>query len=107
MDISHPQSPAVSRGEAELKDGGDDPTSSVRRIRPTCQASLRDQSVKNLSAMQETWVRFLGHEFDLWVRKIPWRRKWQSTPVILPGESNEQKSLDGYSPWGGKELDTI
>ena len=56
MDISHPQSPAVSRGEAEPKDRGDDPTWSVRRIRPTCWASLIDQSVKNMPAMQETWV---------------------------------------------------
>ena len=33
-------------------------------------------------------------------------RKWQSTPVFLPGESHEQKSLAGYSPCGRKELDT-
>ena len=45
------------------------------------------------------------HEFDPWVRKIPWRRKWQSTPVCLPGESHGQKSLAGYGPWGQKELD--
>ena len=36
--------------------------------------------------------------------KIPWRRKWQPTQVFLPGESHEQKSLVGYSPWGHKEL---
>ena len=39
-----------------------------------------------------------------WVRKIPWNRKWQPTPVFLLGESCEQRSLEGYSPWGGKEL---
>ena len=44
--------------------------------------------------------------FDLWVGKIPWRRKWQPTPVFLPGESHGQRSLAGYSPWGGKELNT-
>ena len=44
--------------------------------------------------------------FDPWVRKVPWRRKWQLTPVILPGKSHRQKSLVGYSPWGHKELDT-
>ena len=38
--------------------------------------------------------------FDPWVRKIPWRRKWQPTPVLLPGESHEGRSLVGYSPWG-------
>ena len=35
-----------------------------------------------------------------------WRRKWQPTPVCLPGESHGQRSLMGYSPLGGKELDT-
>ena len=38
--------------------------------------------------------------------KIPWRRKWQPTPVFLPGKSHEQSSLVGYSPRGCKELDT-
>ena len=37
---------------------------------------------------------------------IPWRRKWQSTPVFLPGEFNGQRSLAGYSPWGRKDWDT-
>ena len=37
-------------------------------------------------------------KFDLWVWKIPWRRKWQPLPVILPGESHGQRSLAGYSP---------
>ena len=46
------------------------------------------------------------HEFDPWVRKIPWRRKWQPTPVFLPGESHRQRSLAGYSPGGHKEADT-
>ena len=43
-------------------------------------------------------------EFNPWVGKIPWRRAWQPTPVVLPGESHEQRSLVGYSPWGCKEL---
>ena len=38
------------------------------------------------------------HGFDPWVRKIPWRRKWQLTPVFLPGKSHGQRSLAGYSP---------
>ena len=41
--------------------------------------------------------------FDPWVGKIPWRRAWQPTPVISAGESQAQKSLVGYSPWGCKE----
>ena len=59
------------------------------------KASLLACSVKNLPAMQETWVR-----------KIPWRRKWQPTPVFLPGESHGRRSLVGYSPRGRKESDT-
>ena len=37
---------------------------------------------------------------------IPWRRKWLPTPVFLPGEFHGQRSLEGYSPWGHKEMDT-
>ena len=39
---------------------------------------------------------------DPWIRKSLWRRKWQPTPVILPGEFHGQRSLAGYSPWGCK-----
>ena len=42
--------------------------------------------------------------FDLWVRKIPWRRKWQPTPVVFPGKSHHQRSLVGYSPWSHKRV---
>jgi len=45
--------------------------------------------------------------FDAWVGKISWRRKWQLTPVFLPGKSHGQGSLVGYIPRGHKELDTI
>ena len=45
------------------------------------------------------------HGFDPWVGTIPWMRKWQSTPVFLPGESHGQRSLVGYSPGGHKESD--
>ena len=40
------------------------------------------------------------HRFDPWVGKTPWRRVWPPTPGFLPGESNGQRSLAGYSPWG-------
>ena len=46
--------------------------------------------------MQETQVQFLG-------QVGPWRRKWQPTPVLLPGESHGQSSLVGYSPWCHKQ----
>ena len=42
--------------------------------------------------------------FNPWVRKIPWRRKWQPTLVLLPGTSHEQRSLVGYSPQGRKRV---
>ena len=42
--------------------------------------------------------------FDPWAGKIPWRRKWQPTPVFLPRESHGQKSLKGYSPRGHKRV---
>ena len=42
--------------------------------------------------------------FDPWARKIPWNRKWQPTPVFLPGKSHGQKSLVGYSPWHHKRV---
>ena len=43
--------------------------------------------------------------FDPWVGKIPWSRKWQPSPVFLPGKSHRQRNLAGYSPRGCKELD--
>ena len=46
------------------------------------------------------------HKFDQGqVRKIPWGRKWQPTPVFLPGKLHGQRSLVAYSPWCCKELD--
>ena len=58
------------------------------------------QAVKNLPAVQETGVLALGQE-------DPCRKKWQPTPVFLPGESHGQRSLADYSPWGHTESDTI
>ena len=43
--------------------------------------------------------------FDPWVRKIPWKKAWQPTPVFMPGESHGQWSLVGWSPKGHKGLD--
>ena len=45
-------------------------------------------------------------KFDPWVSKIPWRRKWQPTPISLPGQPHGQRSLVGCSSWGHKELKT-
>ena len=46
-----------------------------------------------------------GDPVSIWVRKIPWRRKWQPTPVFLPGKFHGQRSLAGYSSWNHRELD--
>ena len=44
------------------------------------------------------------YRFDLWVGKIPWRRKWQPTPVFLPGKPHQQRSLVDYSSRGCKRV---
>ena len=49
--------------------------------------------------------RLKRHRINPWVRKIPWRRKWEPAPVFLPEESHGERSLAGYSPWGREELD--
>ena len=87
------------------------------------------QIVKNPPAMQETWIplwppsafhglpwwlrqsriclQYRRPRFDPWVRKIPWRREWQPSPVFLPGEFHGQRHLSSCSPWSCKELDTV
>ena len=45
-----------------------------------------------------------NYGFDPWVGKIPWRRKWQPTPLFLPRKSHGLRSPVGYCPWGCKEL---
>ena len=60
---------------------------------------------------KESACQCRGHGFDPWIRKIPWRRKWQPTLVFLPGKSYGQisygqRSLVGYGSWGPKESDT-
>ena len=61
--------------------------------------SLLDQMVKCLPTVRES-------VFDPWVGKIPSRRKWQPTPVLLLGKSQGRRILVGYSAWGRKESDT-
>ena len=57
------------------------------------------QQVKNLPAMQDTRVQFLG-------REDPLEKEMQLTQVFLPGEFHGHMSLAGSSPWGPKESDT-
>ena len=47
---------------------------------------------------QRICLQFRRPGFSPWVREIPWRRKWQPTPVFLPGEFHGQRSLVGYGP---------
>ena len=68
-------------------------------IRLMNKSSLVAQTVKSLPAVWEIWVQSLDG-------KIPWRRKQQPTPVLLPGEFHGQRNLEGYSPQCCKELDT-
>ena len=83
---------------AEMHMKGMNSVSPAIYIFPHIEVSLEAQRVKHLPAMQKTWVQILG---------LPWRRKWQPTPVFLPGESHGQRSPVGYSPWDCKESDTI
>ncbi|XP_070322048.1 coiled-coil domain-containing protein 191 isoform X4 [Odocoileus virginianus] len=85
-------------------DGDSDAKDTVSSVPPVPEANghlkydrFDAQLVKNLPAMQETWVQFLGWE-------DPPERKWQPTPLFLPGESHGQRSLAGYSPWHCKNL---
>ena len=59
------------------------------------RASLVSQTVKNLPAMQETWVQSLGQE-------DPLEKGMATHSRFLPGESHAQRSLAGYSRWGRK-----
>ena len=45
--------------------------------------------------------------FNPWVRKIPWRREWQPTPIFLSGEFHDRGAWQAYSPGGHKELDMM
>ena len=62
---------------------------------PWTQESSRLQSMGSIRVVSLSLFPFMH-----------WRRKWQSTPVYLPGKSCGQRSLAGYSPWGRKESDT-
>ena len=56
-----------------------------------------------LSGKESAWqCRRPG--FNPWVGKIPWKKKWQSTPVLLPGKSHGHRTLAGYSPWGHERV---
>ena len=93
-------------GKCTMQEQGDFISSDVAHISRLCQKkqnvsmyTSQAQMVKNLPAMQETRVYSIGQE-DFPVRK------WQPTPVFLPGEFHGQRTLVGYSSWGHTESDT-
>ena len=67
-----------------------------------CLSGIWDGSVVKNPPANAGDGRSLG--LDPWVRKIPWRRKWQPTPVFLPGESHGERSLVGCSSWGYRRV---
>ena len=82
----------------------------------TAQGSARWKQIGRWLSGLPRWIsgkepacqcrRHKKHGFNPWARKIPWRRAWQPTPVLLLGEFHAQRSLVGYSPWDHKESDT-
>ena len=80
----------------------------INRLKPTTQSRVSAERETSEFSFSST-CRFpsqLSHRLHPWVGKIPWKRKWQSTPVFFPGKSHGQRSLAGYSLWGCIESDT-
>ena len=85
-------------------------------LRHVCQAGAKQEYRHHSKYLNTPWASQVAQwerqwryqwrrGLDPWVRKIPWRREWQPTPVFLPGEPHGQKNLVGYSPWSWKESD--
>ena len=94
-------------GRTACEDNGRD-----RSDKPTSRGRLRIASnslrkdVPGGSDGKASCLQSRRAGFDPWVGKILWRRKWQPTPVLLPGKSHGWRSVVGYSPWGRKQSDT-
>ena len=71
--------------------------------RSVCAQSCSVQDFPGGSDDKSICLEWGRPRFDPWVGKIPWRRKQQTTPVLLPGKSHGRRSLVAYSPWGCKE----
>ena len=115
MDMSFEQGPRVGDGQGSLvcccpwgcKEL--DTTEQLTELRLFCWLAGLTRDIQGGASGNESTCqcrRYKRHVFNPWVRKIPWRRKWQPTQVFLPGKSHRQRSLAGYGPWGLKELDT-
>ena len=68
---------------------------------------IHDNRIPRWLSGKESACQFRRHRrpgFYPWVRKIPWERKWQPTPVVLPEKFHGQRSLVGYSLWGCRRV---
>ena len=68
--------------------------------------TLRTEEPGGLLSMGSQRVRHDSSDLACMHACMHWRRKWQPTPVFLPGESQGQRSLVGCHPWGRTESDT-
>ena len=69
-------------------------------VQETLKSLFQHHNLKALILQHSTFFMSISH-----ILVIPWRRKWQPTPVFLPGKPHGWRNLVGYSPWGHKELD--
>ena len=69
-----------------------------------CIFTLSAAGASQVAQRERICLQCKRHGLDPWVGKIPWRRKWQPTPLFLPGKSHGQRSLEGYSPRGRKRV---
>ena len=67
------------------------------------KVQLLDGLPRWLSGKESTY-QCRRHGFDPWVRKVTWRRKWQPTPVFLPGKSHGQRRLAGLQSMGSQSI---
>ena len=72
--------------------------SEFSRVAKLILISLVAQLVKESACNARDCLQCRRPRFDPWVKRIPWRRKWQPTPVFLPGKFHGQRSLEHYSP---------
>ena len=72
----------------------------------SCLESSMDRGAWQVTVHGVTKSQTGLSDFTFTFTFMPWRRKWQPTPVFLPGEFRGRESLAGYRPWGGKESDT-
>ena len=97
-------SPEVGALPAEVRPGEGPATAMFKRLP---QAS-KNYGLSRWHSIKESICqcrRGKRRRFIPWVGKNPWRRKWQPTPVFLPGKSHGQRGLVGYIPWCSRESD--